>query len=114
MTQNSKRARYGATPAGAVPVGQGGARKWMQLRAVEDAREPLGLKATGVNILRAMISFMRADAISTAAPDHHIVYASNAAIARRAHVSVAVARLALVLTLTYLVCLKYGQNQGAK
>ena len=66
----------------------GGAPKWHQLRALEEAREPLGLKATSINVLRAMLSFMKADRVSDLAPDHHIVYASNAAIAQRAHVSV--------------------------
>ena len=61
-----------------------------------------------------MISFMRADAISTAAPDHHIVYASNAAIARRAHVSVAtverqVSRL-VALGLIERICARNGKR----
>ncbi len=60
----------------------------MQLRAIEEAREPLGLRATSISILRAMISFMSAERISELAEDHHIVYASNAAIAERAHVSI--------------------------
>ncbi|MFA3919308.1 helix-turn-helix domain-containing protein [Ruegeria hyattellae] len=64
------------------------APKWFQLRAIEEAREPLGLRATSISILRAMLSFMSADRVSEIADDHHIVYASNAAIAERAHVSV--------------------------
>lgn len=62
--------------------------KWSQLRAIEEAREPLGLKATTIGILRAMLSFMAADRVSELAPDHHIVFASNSAIAQRAHVSI--------------------------
>lgn len=70
-------------------AGQGSsAPKWQQLRAVEEAREALGLKATSINVLRAMLSFMSADRVSEMAPDHHVVYAGNAAIAQRAHVSV--------------------------
>lgn len=78
-------------PAGAVRslAGQGSsAPKWMQLRAIEEAREPLGLKATSISIVRAMLSFMSADRVSEMADEHHIVYASNASIAERAHVSI--------------------------
>ncbi|TMV02597.1 replication protein C [Ruegeria sediminis] len=78
-------------PSGAArsSTGQGSsAPKWLQLRALEEAREPLGLRATSISILRAMLSFMSADRISEIADDHHIVYASNAAIAGRAHVSI--------------------------
>lgn len=60
----------------------------MQLRAIEEAREQLGLKATSISILRAMLSFMSVDRVSEMADDHHIVFASNATIAERAHVSV--------------------------
>ncbi|MES0828179.1 helix-turn-helix domain-containing protein [Ruegeria sp. SCP11] len=70
-------------------TGQGSsAPKWMQLRAIEEAREPLGLKATSISIVRAMLSFMSADRVSEMADEHHIVYASNSSIAERAHVSV--------------------------
>ncbi len=62
-------------------------KKWMLLRAVEEAREPLGLKSTSLNVLRAMISFMNGDQISLDQDDHHICFASNAAIAKRTHVS---------------------------
>lgn len=78
-------------PAGAVRslAGQGSsAPKWMQLRAIEEAREPLGLIATSISIVRAMLSFMSADRVSEMADEHHIVYASNASIAERAHVSI--------------------------
>ncbi|WP_300074544.1 helix-turn-helix domain-containing protein [uncultured Ruegeria sp.] len=64
------------------------APKWMQLRAIEEARESLGLKATSISVMRAMLSFMSADRVSEMADDHHIVYASNATIAGRAHVSI--------------------------
>ena len=63
-------------------------KKWILLRAVEEAREPLGLKSTSLNVLRAMISFMSGDQISADQDDHHICFASNAAIAKRTHVSV--------------------------
>ncbi len=63
-------------------------KKWNLLRAVEDAREPLGLKSTTLNVLRAMISFVGVDQIAADQDDHHICFASNAAIANRTHVSV--------------------------
>lgn len=62
-------------------------KKWMLLRAVEEAREPLGLKSTSLNILRAMISFVAGDQISPDQDDRHVCFASNAAIAKRTHVS---------------------------
>ncbi|MES0864366.1 helix-turn-helix domain-containing protein [Ruegeria sp. SCPT10] len=63
-------------------------KKWFLLRAVEEAREPLGLKSTTLNVLRAMISFVGSDQIAADQDDHHICFASNAAIAKRTHVSV--------------------------
>jgi replication initiation protein RepC len=62
--------------------------KWKLLRAAEEAREPLGLKATSLNLLRAMISLVPGDSLG-AAPDRHICFASNQTLAARAHVSVA-------------------------
>ena len=62
--------------------------KWTLLRAVEKAREPLGLRATTLAVLRAMLTFMREDRISATADDRHICFASNAALAERAHISV--------------------------
>lgn len=62
--------------------------KWQLLRAAEEAREPLGLKATSLNLLRAMISLVPGDSLG-AAPDRHICFASNQTLATRAHVSVA-------------------------
>lgn len=62
--------------------------KWALLRAVEAARVPLGLKSTTLNLLRAMLSFMRTDVISTQSSDAHICFASNAALAERTHVSI--------------------------
>ncbi|MFG5382888.1 helix-turn-helix domain-containing protein [Yoonia sp. R2-816] len=80
---------YAPSGAARSSVGRGSsAPKWIQLRAIEEAREPLGLRATSISILRAMISFMSSERISELAEDHHIVYASNAAIAERAHVSI--------------------------
>ncbi|RLJ97652.1 replication initiation protein RepC [Ruegeria conchae] len=71
-------------------AGQGSStpKKWILLRAVEEAREPLGLKSTTLNVLRAMISFVGGDQITADQDDHHICFASNAAIAKRTHVSV--------------------------
>ena len=71
-------------------AGQGSStpKKWNLLRAVEEAREPLGLKSTTLNVLRAMISFVGGDQIAADQDDHHICFASNAAIAKRTHVSV--------------------------
>lgn len=62
--------------------------KWQLLRAAEEAREPLGLKATSLNLLRAMVSLIPGDSLG-AAPDRHICFASNQTLATRAHVSVA-------------------------
>lgn len=70
-------------PNGCAPV------KWKLLQAVEDAREPLGLRSTSIVVLRAMLSFVRADRLSAARDDEHICFASNASLARRCHVSVA-------------------------
>jgi replication initiation protein RepC len=61
--------------------------KWKLLRAVEDAREPLGLKATPLNLLRALISFLPGDYLMPT-PDGHICFAANETLADRAHVSV--------------------------
>lgn len=61
--------------------------KWKLLRAAEEAREPLGLKATSLNLLRAMIALVPGDSLG-AAPDRHICFASNQTLAARAHVSV--------------------------
>lgn len=82
------------TPAGVHPSqganGHGAATpdKWHLLRVVERAREPLGLKSTTLNILRAMLSFMREDTIGRHQDDAHICFASNATLAERAHVSI--------------------------
>ncbi len=81
--------RFAPDGATGPSAGQGsGAPKWSQLRAIEEAREPLGIKATSISILRAMLSYMSADRISELADDQHIVFASNASIAQRAHVSI--------------------------
>ena len=78
----------GATLSGTAGQGGNTPKKWMLLRAVEEAREPLGLKSTSLNVLRAMVSFMDGDQISSDQDDRHICFASNAAIAKRTHVSV--------------------------
>ncbi len=74
--------------SGTAGQGSNTPKKWMLLRAVEEAREPLGLKSTTLNVLRAMISFVGGDQIAADQDDHHICFASNAAIAKRTHVSV--------------------------
>ena len=78
----------GATFSETAGQGSSTPKKWILLRAVEEAREPLGLKSTSLNVLRAMVSFMAGDQISADQDDHHICFASNAAIAKRTHVSV--------------------------
>lgn len=62
--------------------------KWQLLKVIEDIREPLGLKATSISVLRAMLSFIRSDEITANKDEQHICFASNAALAGRAHVSV--------------------------
>lgn len=62
--------------------------KWQLLKTIEDIREPLGLKGTSIALLRAMISFIRMDHIDASRDDGHICFASNASLAKRAHVSV--------------------------
>ncbi|MDP5221010.1 helix-turn-helix domain-containing protein [Ruegeria sp. 2205SS24-7] len=78
----------GATLSGKAGQGSSTPQKWILLRAVEEAREPLGLKSTTLNVLRTMISFVTSDQIALDQDDHHICFASNAAIAKRTHVSV--------------------------
>jgi replication initiation protein RepC len=84
----------GIAPAGArssqIAMGQGGIvqSKWQLLKTIEDIREPLGLKSTSISLLRAMISFLRVDHIDVARDDGHICFASNASLAKRAHVSI--------------------------
>ena len=78
----------GATLSGTAGQGACTPKKWILLRTVEEARVPLGLKSTSLNVLRTLISFMKGDQISTDQDDHHICFASNAAIAKRTHVSV--------------------------
>ena len=78
----------GATLSATAGQGSNTPQKWILLRVVEEAREPLGLKSTTLNVLRAMISFVGGDQISADQDDHHICFASNAAIAKRTHVSV--------------------------
>jgi len=88
------RTIQGMAPAGAHSshkvTGQGGVAqsKWQLLKVIEDIREPLGLKGTSISLLRAMISFLRVDQVNGARDDGHICFASNASLAKRAHVSV--------------------------
>lgn len=76
-----------SSPFATVPK-SAGQSKWQLLKTIEDIREPLGLKATSISLLRAMVSFLRVDQIDASRDDAHICFASNAALARRAHVSV--------------------------
>jgi replication initiation protein RepC len=91
--QNMKKIQ-GMAPAGARPshkaTGQRGTAqsKWQLLKTIEDIREPLGLKGTSISLLRAMISFMRVDQVDGVRDDGHICFASNASLAKRAHVSI--------------------------
>ena len=84
----------GMAPAGAHSshkvTGQGGIahNKWQLLKVIEDIREPLGLKGTSISLLRAMISFLRVDQFDAMRDDGHICFASNASLAKRAHVSI--------------------------
>jgi len=89
MTTELGMAPSGAHPAH-IAAGQGRfvQNKWHLLRTIEDIREPLGLKGTSITLLRAMISFLRVDQIDATCDDAHICFASNAALAKRAHVSV--------------------------
>lgn len=81
-------------PAGARSshnvTGQNGItqNKWQLLKVVEDIREPLGLKGTSISLLRAMISFLRVDQVDATHDQGHICFASNASLAKRAHVSI--------------------------
>jgi len=88
------RTIQGMAPAGAhsshKATGQGGIaqNKWQLLKVIEDIREPLGLKGTSISLLRAMISFLRVDQVDATRDDGHICFASNASLAKRAHVSI--------------------------
>jgi replication initiation protein RepC len=88
------RTIQGMAPAGArsshKATGQGGIAqsKWQLLKTIEDIREPLGLKGTSISLLRAMISFLRVDHVDATRDDGHICFASNASLAKRAHVSI--------------------------
>lgn len=61
--------------------------KWELLSAAEAAREPMGLKRTSLDVLRAMISLVGSEQINDTQPDHHICFASNATLAERTYVS---------------------------
>lgn len=76
--------------SGRNSAGQGSSvrSKWQLLNVIEDIREPLGLKSTSIALLRAMLSFMRSDTVSSKRVEDHMCFASNAALAKRAHVSV--------------------------
>jgi len=88
------RTIQGMAPVGArsspKSTGQGGISqsKWQLLKTIEDIREPLGLKGTSISLLRAMISFLRVDHIDATRDGGHICFASNASLAKRAHVSI--------------------------
>jgi replication initiation protein RepC len=76
--------------SGRNSAGQGSVAKskWQLLSVIEDIREPLGLKGTSIALLRAMLSFIRSDMVTSKRVEDHMCFASNAALARRAHVSV--------------------------
>ena len=80
--QGAHSPRYSAGQQGITPT------KWSLLQVIEDIREPLGLKGTSISLLRAIISFIKGDHITAAADDGHVCFASNAALAKRTHVSV--------------------------
>jgi replication initiation protein RepC len=88
------RTIQGMAPVGAHSsrnaTGRGGLaqNKWQLLKVIEDIREPLGLKGTSISLLRAMISYLRVDQVDATSDDGHICFASNASLARRAHVSI--------------------------
>ena len=88
------RTIQGMAPAGAhsshKATGQAGIaqNKWQLLKVIEDIREPLVLKGTSIYLLRAMISFLRVDNVDATRDDGHICFASNASLAKRAHVSI--------------------------
>ncbi len=74
----------------AVSMGQGLSvpTKWQLLAVVEDIRECLGLRGTSITVLRAMLSFLQTDRVNAERDADHVCFASNATLARRAHVSV--------------------------
>jgi replication initiation protein RepC len=72
-------------PAGAREALPG---KWEILKLIEAARVPLGLKRTGIALLRNMIALIQSDQISHTRPEHHICFASNRTLAERTHVCV--------------------------
>jgi len=58
------------------------------MKVIEEIREPMGLKGTTIAVLRAALSFIRSDDISEERHETHVCFASNASLAKRAHVSV--------------------------
>ncbi|MDC0739617.1 helix-turn-helix domain-containing protein [Cognatishimia sp. SS12] len=75
-------------PAHAAGQGACALSKWQLLNVIEELREPLGLKGTSIAVLRALLSFIPSDEISERRLEAHLCFASNASLARRAHVSI--------------------------
>lgn len=75
-------------PSNLAGQGRYGQSKWQLLKVIEDIREPLGLKGTSIAVLRAMVSLIKGDQVNHTREDGHICFASNATLAKRAHVSI--------------------------
>jgi len=89
MKQLTQAAPTGATPPNKLAGTRGSApSKWTLLQGIEDIRQPLGLNGTSISLLRAMISFIKGDHLIAHRDEGHICFASNAALSKRAHVSV--------------------------
>lgn len=76
------------SPGKSAGQGRRAQAKWPLLKVIEDIREPLGLKGTTVAVLRAVLSYIRSDEISETRHENHVCFASNASLAKRAHVSI--------------------------
>ncbi len=110
-----KKSGFASNEALQLSAGQGrSAFKWKQLGAIEDAMVPLNLKATSINILRAMLSLMSVDRISEAGPVHHVVYASNAKIAQRTHVSVQTVERHLAILVDRKIIQRVAASNGKR
>lgn len=89
MTHHLNEAPHGAAARqGPARDERGLPTKWQMLGVVEELREVLGLRGTSIAVLRAMVALIPGDRIDRGRADGHICFASNATLARRAHVSV--------------------------
>lgn len=120
MTTGTDLARHRAHP---LPHATGQGRhvrkghtpdKWDLLSAVEKARTPLGLKGTSITLLRALLSFMREDVVALDRADRHICFASNAALAERAHVSVQTVERHISLLVKHGLLLRVTNGNGKR